>query len=128
MIIIPLTSDGARRFSVTTSAGVLSFRTCRDSLDAKWLCDIADGNGTSIATGLALVAGTPNLLQGLGNDQLDGYALEVVTNGYPDSERYDGTWGNGAVLILREPGTPAALTLPDPLAVAVFPVDLAGGA
>ena len=111
---LPMTNDGARLFTVQTTAGNLAFRSYFATLDGVWFLDIADANGTPICTGIGLLAGTPNLLAGkTAGTALDGYGLEVTT-GTGQGERSPEAWGTSALLVLHEPGEAPILTLPDP--------------
>jgi hypothetical protein len=107
-----MTNDGSRTFSVTTEVGLLTFVARWMPIEAAWYLDIYDGAGATIATGIALLAGCPNLIAGLGNTQLDGYALEVYAVS-PGSERSPECWGVFAWLVLRSPGDAAYTTVPD---------------
>jgi hypothetical protein len=115
MIILPITNDGCRQFSVNTPAGLLTFTTYWLPLAGLWACDISDSNGADLMTGIALVAGTPNLLTGNVVTSLQGYALEVLKASDGEGERAYDAWGNSALLLMRGPNDAPNLVLPDPM-------------
>ena len=118
MIVLPITNDGsARRVFTLPSVGVYSFRTYFDPHSNVWLCDIADGDGNGVATGVRLVAGTNNLIKGLGSTPFDGCGLFVVTPEYDDSERGPEVWSNPAYLVFGTAEEMPVLTIPDPMLV-----------
>ena len=88
-LILPFTSDGSRTVSVETPAGTFSFTTYFMPLIKAWLCDIADGAGNPLVTGLALNTLVTNLLKGHCSKLVD-YTLRVYSmsggeNNTPDS-------------------------------------------
>jgi hypothetical protein len=113
MTIIPLTNDGARTVTVETPAGQLQFYTYWQPLLSAWLMDIADGAGNPLLTGLALVAGTPNLLAGCGLSMFEGYALQVIEQ--DGDSRNSAVWGNTALTILFDMTETPFLVLSDPM-------------
>jgi hypothetical protein len=113
---MPLTDDGCRELSVTTPAGIVTLRTYYSELASVWRCDIIDGAGATLLSGLSLVAGTPNLLKGMGVALLEGYSLEVVTSAMQDAERDSQVWESGlALLVLWLPGETARTQTGDPM-------------
>lgn len=110
-IVLPITNDGCSELTVPTPAGLLTFTAYWAPLRSCWLCNIQDGNGGDVATGIALLSGCQNLLKGLGNTVLDGYQLTVLTNHSDNAERNNETWGKQAILVL----TPAPGIMPFPL-------------
>lgn len=78
MILLPIDASGSRTFDIDTGTSVFSFRTYfSDGEKAVWLMDIETIEGEPLATGIALLPGSRNLLRGLG-DTLEGYSLYVT--------------------------------------------------
>jgi hypothetical protein len=88
-LFLPFTNDGCRTIAVSTPAGMFSYTTYFMPLLRAWLCDIVDGAGNALITGLALNVLVDNLLKGRG-DTLKDYTLRVYSmtgkeNNTPDS-------------------------------------------
>lgn len=78
--VLPVSNYPDSTFNFTTPTGVLKFRTYwTGAIGATWACDISDSNGSAIVTGLSLVTGIDNLLQGVGVDVLDDYRMVVYS-------------------------------------------------
>jgi hypothetical protein len=105
-IRIPLTNDGAQQFQCQTPAGFLTFLVYYQPIDALWLMDISDSNGNTIIQGLALLAGSADLLHGAAyGTVLDGYRLTVYV-GQANGDRGVAPWGNTGGLVLFSPIDP----------------------
>jgi hypothetical protein len=116
-LVLPIANEGCSTMIVSTSAGVLTFTAYWSTGRSCWLCDLQDGAGADIATGIALLAGQQSLIKGLGNTALDGYALTVLA-GADNGERDGEAWGASAVLVLSDPGAAPVVTISDPILVA----------
>ena len=113
MITLPVTSDGARTFTLNTGMDIFTFRTYYSvGQENYWLLDVFNENGDNLITGLALVPGSDNLLKGQG-DAMEGYQLYALLL---DNNAGDlNALGNGLQLIFYFPGEENLYRTGDPL-------------
>lgn len=84
-LYLPLTTDGDRTFQVTLGSATFAFRSYYTlGIENFWLLDIYTIEGTPLALGRRLVAGSINLLKGFANE-LDNVAVTVLTD-FADAE------------------------------------------
>ena len=108
-LFLPFTNDGCRTIAVDTPSGMFSFTTYFMPLLRAWLCDIADGAGNALITGLALNVLVDNLLKGRG-DTLEGYTLRVYSQTGGDNNTPDSLGGDCQAVLFLPGETVPALT------------------
>lgn len=114
MMEIPLTSDGARSFRIDTGVDVYTFRTYyAQAALSLWLLDIYDADGVLLLGGLALVAGSENILKGQG-DTMRGYQLYVYQEPLTSQSDPEGL-GVFTRIVLYNPGETNYYSVGDPL-------------
>lgn len=87
MLMLPLTSDGERLFTVTLEGVTYNFRVYYVLGQGKyWLMDIRDANNAPLASGIKLVPGCINSLKGYGNTFADTNAIVYLSEGSPGAE------------------------------------------
>lgn len=114
MIVVPLTSDGARRVTIEIGGRRILFRTYfTDGQEKQWLLDLYDNNDEQpLITGLALVPGADNIIKGHG-DVLEGFQLYVLA--WDDNPTDEEALGETVQLIMYAPGEPNVFIPGDPL-------------
>lgn len=90
MTEVPVDNTPCKSFSFVTPEGAFRFRTYWNNLASTWFLDVIDQDDTTIISGIALVTGCNNLLQGTGLDLFEGKALFVIDYSGNGNRTYEG--------------------------------------
>ena len=109
--IIPFTSEGARRMTITLGDNVYIMETYFLPNIKRWILDIYDTEENPILTGISLNIGVGNLVKGK-SALFDGQAIRCITTDGTENNRPD-SLGTSCVVLYYAKGEELPEQYPD---------------